>query len=134
MRDLQLDALFRHSSQGTAVAALLVAVFIPFAWPWRLELLGFVVGAALSVVNNWLLVNSIQKLVALVLQQGREVAQFLYISGMIIRWFLIFGVLLYIAWTEWCGLFGLLAGYFVPALFVLGRVVHFILFARVDYS
>ncbi|WP_334109725.1 ATP synthase subunit I [Thermodesulfitimonas autotrophica] len=113
---------------------MLACAVLPVAAPWRSELVGFVVGASLSMINNWLLANSIQKLVAFVLRQGREFGQVLYITGMIVRWFLIFGVLVYIAWTGWCGLLGLLAGYFIPPLLVLARLIHFLLFARVDYS
>ncbi len=134
MRDIQLEVLFKQSLQGTAVITLLACAVLPVAAPWRSELVGFVVGASLSMINNWLLANSIQKLVAFVLRQGREFGQVLYITGMIVRWFLIFGVLVYIAWTGWCGLLGLLAGYFIPPLLVLARLIHFLLFARVDYS
>ncbi|MGQ9511628.1 ATP synthase subunit I [Thermodesulfitimonas sp.] len=134
MRDIHLDTLFKQSFQGTAITIFLVSAALLSAAPWRSELIGFIIGASLSIINSWLLANSIQKLVAFVLRQDREFGQVLYIMGMVVRWFLIFGVLVYIAWTGWCGLLGLLAGYFVPPLLMLVRLIHFLLFGRVDYS
>jgi hypothetical protein len=103
-----------------------------FLEPWRPVLLGFSLGAALSILNGWLLVNSIQKLVAFILQESREFAQVLYIMGMVVRWLVLFAVLVYIGWSGLCNLLGLLAGFFVLPSLAVAKVIYILLSPRVD--
>jgi hypothetical protein len=132
VRNLELGVLFRQLVQGSGVILILATVLMLVLEPWRPVLLGFALGAALSILNGWLLVNSIQKLVAFVLQESREFAQVLYIMGMVIRWLALFAVLVYIGWSGLCNLLGLLAGFFVLPLLAVAKVIYILLSPRVD--
>ncbi len=132
MRSLELGVLFRQLVQGSVVILILSTVSMFFLEPWRPVLLGFSLGAALSILNGWLLVNSIQKLVAFILQESREFAQVLYIMGMVVRWLVLFAVLVYIGWSGLCNLLGLLAGFFVLPSLAVAKVIYILLSPRVD--
>lgn len=132
MRNIELNTLFKQSLYGSALVLVAALVLTLICAPWRPLLLGFAVGAMLGMMNAWLLVNSIQKMVAFVLQQSREFGQVLYIFGMALRWLVLFATFVYVCWRGYCDPLGLLAGYFVLPLLAVARVLCILLSPRVD--
>lgn len=132
MRNLELNALFKQSLYGSVPVLIAALVLTLICAPWRPLLLGLAAGVVLGMINAWLLVNSIQKLVAFVLQQSREFGQALYVFGMVVRWLVLFAAFIYICWRGYCDPLGLLAGYFVLPLLAVARVLHILLSPRVD--
>lgn len=113
MFKLDLAVLFRRLLRDAALILLLAVVLLVLRVPWQSVVTGFICGLLVGVLNIWLLVNSIEKMVALVLSESRAVSHLLSALGMGVRWLLVLAVLVGITWTGYFNLLGLLAGYLV---------------------